>query len=141
MAAAVGPVTAAPLRDAGIEPVMPDRFRLGALIRLVCEELGAHHVQRYRSGDVVLELRGRSITADGHPVVLGPNALALFRTLARSDGVVSRGELIRALPEVLDDHALEVAISRLRRALGVPGLISTVVRRGYRLNAARLPQT
>jgi uroporphyrinogen-III synthase len=140
MAAAVGPVTAAPLRDAGIEPVMPDRFRLGALIRLVCEELGAHHVQRYRSGDVVLELRGRSITANGDPVVLGPNALALFRTLARSDGVVSRGELIRALPEVLDDHALEVAISRLRRALGVPGLISTVVRRGYRLNAARLPR-
>jgi uroporphyrinogen-III synthase len=140
MAAAVGPVTATPLRAAGIEPVVPDRFRLGALIRLVCEELGAHHVERYRSGEVVLELRGRSVTADGHPVVLGPNALALFRTLARSDGVVSRGELIRALPEVLDDHALEVAISRLRRALGVPGLISTVVRRGYRLNAARLPR-
>jgi uroporphyrinogen-III synthase len=138
MAAAVGPVTAAPLRAAGIEPVVPDRFRLGALIRLVCEELGAHHVERYRSGEVVLELRGRSITVDGRPVVLGPNALALLRTLARSDGVVSRGELIRALPEVLDDHALEVAISRLRRALEVPGLISTVVRRGYRLNAARL---
>jgi uroporphyrinogen-III synthase len=86
----------------------------------------------------VLELRGRSITVDGRPVVLGPNALALLRTLARSDGVVSRAELIRALPEVLDDHALEVAISRLRRALEVPGLISTVVRRGYRLNAARL---
>jgi uroporphyrinogen-III synthase len=141
MAAAVGPVTAAPLRAAGIDPVVPDRFRLGALIRLVCEELGAHHVERYRSGEVVLELRGRSITVDGHPVVLGPNALALLRTLARSDGVVSRAELIRALPEVLDDHALEVAISRLRRALEVPGLITTVVRRGYRLNAARLARS
>jgi uroporphyrinogen-III synthase len=141
MAAAVGPVTAAPLRAAGIDPVVPDRFRLGALIRLVCEELGAHHVERYRSGEVVLELRGRSITVDGRPVVLGPNALALLRTLARSDGVVSRAELIRALPEVLDDHALEVAISRLRRALEVPGLITTVVRRGYRLNAARLARS
>jgi uroporphyrinogen-III synthase len=139
LAAAVGPVTAAPLRAAGIEPVVPDRFRLGALIRLVCEELGAHRVERYRSDEVVLELRGRSVTVDGRPVVLGPNALAIFRTLARSDGVVSRGELIQALPEVLDDHALEVAISRLRRTLEVPGLISTVVRRGYRLNAARLP--
>ena len=140
LAAAVGPVTAAPLRAAGIEPVLPDRFRLGALIRLVCEELGAHHVERYRCDDVVLELRGRSVTVDGRPVVLGPNALGLFRTLARAEGVVSRSDLIRALPEVLDDHALEVAISRLRRTLGVPGLISTVVRRGYRLNAARLPR-
>ncbi|MFL6026708.1 MAG: uroporphyrinogen-III synthase, partial [Friedmanniella sp.] len=59
LAAAVGPVTAAPLRAAGIEPVVPDRFRLGALIRLVCEELAAHRVQRYRCGQVLLELRGR----------------------------------------------------------------------------------
>jgi uroporphyrinogen-III synthase len=139
MAAAVGPVTAAPLQAAGIAPVIPDRFRLGALIRLVCEELGAHHVERYRSGDVLLELRGRSVTVDGRPLVLGPNALALFRTLARSASVVPRSDLISALPEVLDDHALEVAISRLRRSLEVPGLISTVVRRGYRLNASRVP--
>jgi uroporphyrinogen-III synthase len=141
LAAAVGPVTAAPLIAAGITPVLPDRYRLGALIRLVCEQLAVHHVERYRSGDVLLELRGRSITVDGRSVVLGPNALALFRTLARSTTVVSRGELGDALPEVLDDHALEVAISRLRRSLEVPGLISTVVRRGYRLNATRVPAT
>jgi uroporphyrinogen-III synthase len=139
LAAAVGPVTAAPLRAAGIEPVVPDRFRLGALIRLVCEELAAHRVQRYRCGQVLLELRGRSISVDGRTVVLGPNALALFRTLARADAVVPRRELIQALPEALDDHALEVAISRLRRSLAVPGLIGTVVRRGYRLNAQRAP--
>ena len=29
-------------------------------------------------------------------------------------------------------------MSRLRRSLGVPGLIRTVVRRGYRLDAVRL---
>ena len=141
LAAAVGPVTAAPLLAAGITPVLPDRYRLGALIRLVCEQLAVHHVERFRSGDVLLELRGRSITVDGRSVVLGPNALALFRTLARSTTVVSRAELGDALPEVLDDHALEVAISRLRRSLEVPGLISTVVRRGYRLNATRVPAT
>lgn len=33
LAATVGPVTAAPLREAGIEPLVPDRYRLGALIR------------------------------------------------------------------------------------------------------------
>jgi uroporphyrinogen-III synthase len=139
LAAAVGPVTAAPLTAAGVSPVVPDRYRLGALIRLVCEQLSTHHVERYRSGEVLLEVRGRSIAVEGRTVVLGPNALALFRALARTSAVVSRAELVEALPEVLDDHALEVAISRLRRSLDVSGLISTVVRRGYRLNAVRLP--
>ena len=138
LAAAVGPVTAAPLRAAGVQPVVPDRHRLGALIRLVCEQLGDHRVERYRSGEVLVEVRGRQVSVDGRAVLLGPNALALFRTLAGSETVVSRAELVDALPEVLDDHALEVAMSRLRRSLDVPGLISTVVRRGYRLNAFRV---
>ena len=30
LSAAVGPVTAGPLREAGIDPVVPDRHRLGA---------------------------------------------------------------------------------------------------------------
>jgi uroporphyrinogen-III synthase len=36
---AVGPVTAAPLLDAGITAVQPERFRLGALVREVVERL------------------------------------------------------------------------------------------------------
>ena len=134
LTAAVGPVTAAPLRAAGVAVAVPERYRLGALIRLVSEELSIHRVERYRSGEVLLELRGRHLAVDGRPVVLGPNALAILRTLARAEAVVSRDQLMAALPG-LDDHALEVAISRLRRSLGVPGLISTVVRRGYRMNA------
>jgi DNA-binding response OmpR family regulator len=34
----------------------------------------------------------------------------------------------------IDEHALEVALSRLRQTLGVPGLIATVVKRGYRID-------
>lgn len=138
MAAAVGPVTAGPLRAAGIVPLVPDRHRLGALIRLVCEELAAHHVQTYRAGDVLIEVRGRSVSVAGRDVLLGPGALALFKALAASEGVVSRQELVAALPDQLDDHALEVAMSRLRRTLDVPGLIGTVVRRGYRFNGVRV---
>ncbi len=138
-AAAVGPVTAGPLRAAGIEPVIPDRHRLGALIRLVSDELTRTHVRRFRCGDTLIELRGRSVSIDGRSVTLGPHALALFAALAASDSVMSRTELVGCLPEELDDHALEVAVSRLRRALGVPGLITTVVKRGYRFNAVRLP--
>jgi uroporphyrinogen-III synthase len=33
----------------------------------------------------------------------------------------------------VDDHAIEMAISRLRRALNDTQLIRTVMRRGYRL--------
>ena len=135
---AVGPVTAEPLRRAGIDPVVPDRYRLGALIRLISEELPARHVRRFRSGDVLVEVRGRSVSVNGRSVTLGPNALALFTALAASPTVVSRQELIDSLPDDLDDHALEVAMSRLRRTLDAPGLITTVVKRGYRFNASRV---
>ena len=137
-AAAVGPVTAQPLVDAGIVPIVPDRYRLGALIRLVCEDLAVHHVQVYRSHETLVEVRGRSVSVGGRSVLLGPSALALFKALAAADGVVSRHNLVAALPEQLDDHALEVAMSRLRRALDVPGLITTVVKRGYRFNGVRV---
>ena len=139
LAAAVGPVTAAPLRDAGAVVRTPDRYRLGALIRLVTEDLVQHRVLRLRSGGTPLELRGRAVAVDGRPVRLGPNSLALFKALARTDAVVRRQDLQRCLPDGADDHALEVAMSRLRQALGVPGLITTVVKRGYRLNAVRAP--
>lgn len=138
VAAAVGSVTATPLLDAGAEVVMPDRYRLGALIRLVTEELSTRRVLRLRSGEIDLELRGRTVVVADRSVTLGPNALALFKTLARSPAVVRRADLQRCLPDGADDHALEVAMSRLRQSLGVPGLVTTIVKRGYRLNAVRV---
>ena len=138
VAAAVGPVTAGPLQDAGARVVMPDRYRLGALIRLVTEELAEHRVVRLRSGETELELRGRAVSIDGRLVMLGPNSLALFKMLASTPAVVRRQDLQRCLPDGADDHVLEVAVSRLRQTLGVPGLVLTVVKRGYRLNAERV---
>jgi uroporphyrinogen-III synthase len=137
LAAAVGPVTAAPLVEAGVCPLQPDRYRMGALIRLVCDHLDQHRVTRLRAGEFELQLRGRCVEVDGRSVLLAPNALALFRTLVASETVVPRSELAASLSGGRDDHALEVAVSRLRQALGVPGLITTVVKRGYRLNATR----
>ena len=85
MAAAVGPVTAAPLVDGGVDPVVSERFRWGALIRLVCDRLAADQVIRLRAADQVLELRGRALTVGDQEVLLGPTALALFRRLAATD--------------------------------------------------------
>jgi uroporphyrinogen-III synthase len=108
------------------------------LIRLVSDHLTSTHARRFVRGDTVIELRGRVVTVDGRSVTLGPHALALFIALSETDAVLSRSELVECLPDELDDHALEVAVSRLRRTLNVPGLITTVVKRGYRFDAVRL---
>ncbi|HEX5908515.1 MAG TPA: uroporphyrinogen-III synthase [Propionibacteriaceae bacterium] len=137
--AAVGPVTAEPLREAGIDPVVPDRYRLGALVRLVTEELTQRHIQRFSRDGVIIELRGGQVSVNDCRVSLGPNSLALLVTLASSSSsVLSRHELIACLPDNRDDHALHMAMSRLRRALDVPGLITTIMKRGYRFNAERI---
>jgi len=48
--------------------------------------------------------------------------------------VVSRHELAVALAGENDEHAMEVSLSRLRQSLATPGLVATVVKRGYRLD-------
>ena len=58
VAAVVGPVTAQPLIDAGIRPIMPERYRMGALIRLVVEHLSAHLVARYATALGEVQIRG-----------------------------------------------------------------------------------
>jgi uroporphyrinogen-III synthase len=136
--AAVGPVTAEPLREAGIDPLVPDRYRLGALVRLVTEELTQRHVQRFGRDGVIIELRGHQVSVNDRRITLGPNSLALLVALASSNSVLSRQELIACLPDTSDEHALHMAMSRLRRALEVPGLITTIMRRGYRFNAERI---
>ena len=134
LVAAVGSVTAAPLLAADVPVIWPDRFRMGALIRLVCERL--EHDRTFRldtlHGEVVL--RGSVLEVHGERVSLPPTPLALFRTLMEaSGGVVSRGDLSRSTATYLDDHALEVALSRLRQAVPERSLIQTVIKRGYRL--------
>jgi uroporphyrinogen-III synthase len=134
VAAAVGPVTAAPLVAAGILPIVPDRFRMGALIRLLCEHLEEDGVRRLSTDFGELELRGRIVHINGAKATLSPVALALFRTLVAARGAtVSREVLSASAPETLDDHAVDVAISRLRQALPDARMISTVIKRGYRI--------
>ncbi len=129
---AVGPMTAAPLRASGVEPAIPDRYRLGAMIRLICERLDGERTRHFRYGGHRLEIRGRAVLVDGQPLLLAPHALELLRLLVSRDRVVPRSELMTCLSDEPDDHALDVAMSRLRHALGMPGLIATVVKRGYR---------
>jgi len=131
-AIAVGPVTAGPLAAAGVPTWQPERSRLGALAREV--------VARLPERDPVLELAGHRLQVRGHAAVvddrlveLAPGPLSVLRALAERPGaVVSRPDLTTRLPGGGDAHAVEMAVTRLRAAIGAP-LVQTVVKRGYRL--------
>ncbi|MBU2665201.1 uroporphyrinogen-III synthase [Actinoplanes bogorensis] len=133
LAACVGPVTAGPLTGRGIPVVMPERYRLGALIRTVTDELPRRAV-RLRVAGTTLELRGHAVLIDGVAHSLAPAAMAILASLAVRPGVVvSKDQLIAALPRGNDGHAVDVAVARLRTALGSSRHIETVIKRGYRL--------
>jgi uroporphyrinogen-III synthase len=135
VAATVGPVTAAPLLAAGIAPLQPERFRMGAMIRQVCEHLETERIVRLQTQHGPLALRGSVVELGERRLELAPVGLAILRALVQARGsVVARERLAASMPGTTDEHALEVALSRLRQTLGVPGLIATVVKRGYRID-------
>jgi uroporphyrinogen-III synthase len=135
VAATVGPVTAGPLRAAGIDPLVPDRSRLGALVRAVADHLLTTKIQVLPTCGGMIELRGQAAVLDNEPLGLSPAPLAMLRALARRPGqVVDRTVLLSLLPGASDLHAVEVAVGRLRARLGRAGIIETVVKRGYRLS-------
>ncbi|MGY1814983.1 uroporphyrinogen-III synthase [Blastococcus sp. SYSU D00820] len=135
LAVAVGPVTAAPLEAAGIPTRQPERARLGALAREVVARLPERDPVLSVAG-ATLQVRGHAAVLDGRVVELAPGPIAVLRALARRPGaVLSRTALVGSLPGGGDEHAVEMAVTRLRAALGRP-LVETVVKRGYRLAVA-----
>ncbi len=131
----VGPVTARPLVRLGVPTSMPERMRLGALARHITDELPLLRSRTMRVAGHVLEIRGTCVLVDGAVKALSPAAMATIRALAHRPGtVVSRASLLDALPgSGTDTHAVETAVLRLRTALGDKNIVSTVVKRGYRL--------
>ncbi|MGW7528568.1 uroporphyrinogen-III synthase [Streptomyces sp. NPDC054783] len=132
--ACVGPVTAIPLQAQGVDTIQPERFRLGPLVQLLCQELPGRSRALPIAGHRV-EIRGHAVLVDGALKPVPPAGMSLLRALSRRPGwVVPRADLLRALPGAgRDEHAVETAMARLRTALGAPKLIQTVVKRGYRL--------
>lgn len=121
--ACVGTVTAAPFLAVGMHAVMPDRARLGALVKEIVEQVPARRGVTLLAAGRTLEIRGQAALLDGALIPLTSAAMTLLRDLARGPGnVVPRG-----------GHAVEVAVARLRAALGDPRIIETVPKRGYRL--------
>lgn len=134
--ATVGPVTAGPLVDAGMVPLVPGRWRLGAVVR----ELVTHYAERPVIETVAggLSVRARVAVLDGRPLALTPAGVVILTELAAARGaVVPRDRLQALLPGgSVDGHAVETAIARLREACGSKDLVRTVVKRGYALSLA-----
>ena len=82
-----------------------------------------------------LDVRGHAAVLDDTVIPLSAAAMLLLNELARVPGhVVSRADLLTLMPgDGADEHAVEVAVGRLRTALGDPKVVLTVVKRGYRL--------
>jgi len=139
LASCVGPVTAAAFEMWGVPSIYPDRSRLAAMVKQLETELPS------RSGGLsvpvaghTLLLHGDEVLLDGVAVRLTPAPLAVLQALLVNPGhVVSRRELLAALPSgtASSEHAVEMAVARLRSALGTR-LVQTVVKRGYRLAVA-----
>jgi uroporphyrinogen-III synthase len=133
----VGPVCAEAAMDAGLrDAVVPRRARLGAMVQNLAASVSERSRTIVRNGATVT-LQGRAVFVDGALTTLGSRERSVLEHLLDAAGaVVPKGRLLRAVwgPEFDDDHAVEVAVGRLRRGLGPAGAsVETVPRRGYRL--------
>lgn len=135
----VGPITASPLARAGVPVIQPARARIGALVRELAVALPAR-APRLRVAGHAVELRGQAVMVDEELRPIPPAPMAVLRALAADPGrVLSRRVLAGVLrkhsgrADTVDVHAVETAVGRLRAALGTPDLVTTVVKRGYRL--------
>ncbi|WP_344775481.1 uroporphyrinogen-III synthase [Nocardioides panacisoli] len=136
VASCVGPVTAAAFERWGVPSIWPERSRLAAMVKQLEVELPS------RAAGTTLEvaghtllLHGDDVLLDGVEVRLSPAPYAVLQALLVNPGnVVSRRDLLAALPSGTagSEHAVEMAVARLRAALGTR-CIQTVVKRGYRL--------
>ncbi len=136
VASCVGPVTAAAFELWGVPSIFPERSRLAAMVKQLEVELPSRSdgVSLSVAGHTLL-LHGDEVLLDGVEVRLSPAPLAVLQALLVNPGhVVSRRDLLAALPSGTagSEHAVEMAVARLRAGLGTR-MIQTVVKRGYRL--------
>jgi len=129
--------------DAGADDYLIKPFdidELGARLRAVTRRIDGCAESQLTAGEVVLDLRRRTVTCQGVPAALTAREYAVVELLMRKAGcLVTRAEIEEELYG-FDDHiasnAIEVHIHNLRRKLG-PGFITNLKGRGYRVDNSR----
>jgi uroporphyrinogen-III synthase len=140
IACCVGPVTAAAFERLGVPTIFPERSRTGAMVKLLEAELPARRAGLLveLAGGHTLLLHRTGVLLDGIEVRLSAAPAAVLQALVANPGnVVSRQALLSMLPSGTagSEHAVEMAVARLRAAIGTRA-VQTVVKRGYRLAVA-----
>jgi DNA-binding response OmpR family regulator len=88
-------------------------------------------------GDLTMDRARRRVSRDGRPVTLTRKEFGVLEAVLGADGAVVSAEEL--LENVWDEHAdpftntVSVTMARLRRKLGDPPMIETVIGSGYRL--------
>lgn len=140
VASCVGPVTAAAFELWGVPTIFPDRSRLAAMVKQLENELPSRRdglSLKLADGRLLL-LHGDDVLLDGVAVRLSAAPAAVLQALIANPGsVVPRRALLAMLPSGTagSEHAVDMAVGRLRAALGTRS-VQTVVKRGYRLAVA-----
>ncbi|MDA0352492.1 MAG: response regulator transcription factor [Chloroflexi bacterium] len=114
-----------------------DFEELKARIRALGRRVGVTRAPSLERAGIVLDSASRLVTRDGRPLELTPKEFAVLRILLEADGaVVSLEDLLeRAWDEQANPftNSVRMTIVTLRRRLGDPPVIETVVGAGYRL--------
>ncbi|MEO3744021.1 uroporphyrinogen-III synthase [Plantactinospora sp. B5E13] len=136
-AVCLGRRTAEPLRALGVPALAGANGFVEELAAGVHSQVRARALRFTRAARSV-EVRGHGVVIDGRFRPVPPGPIAVLRVLAARPGqVVSYDEIRRASPgwSEVDNHALEMAVFRLRRHLDDMDVVQTITRRGYRLAA------
>ncbi len=110
---------------------------LVARVRTLARRRGAARPPVLRRGDVVLDPAARTVIRGGRQVDLARKEFAVLEALMEADGAVVSAEQI--LDRVWDENTdpftnvVRVTVMNLRKKLGQPPVIETVIGSGYRL--------
>jgi DNA-binding response OmpR family regulator len=116
----------------------PFRFaELVARIRALSRRTAPSRPPMLSHGDIELDPARRSVTRAGRPIELARKEFAVLETLMEADGATVSSEEL--LERVWDEHTdpftnvVRMTIMTLRRKLGEPLVVETVIGVGYRM--------
>jgi DNA-binding response OmpR family regulator len=124
----------------GADDYLPKPFafrELVARIRALSRRSGLPRPPVLGAGDVTLDPARRIVTRAGRPIALTRKEFGVLQTLLEAEGAVVSAEDL--LERVWDEHAdpftntVRVTVMTLRRKLGEPDVVETLVGSGYRI--------